>query len=492
MITPNPFVGPRTFSADEADRYYGREREARELYFQVVSQRLVLFYAQSGAGKSSLLRTRLMPRLKADGFAVLPYARVGGRLPDGLDEVDNIYVFNLLLRLDQGGTEPERLAKLRLADFMDGLSSEDGETYTWSEFEADVPDEAEETPIHVLIIDQFEEVVTNHPHRWQEREGFFRQLDEAMQRHPKLWVLLCFREDYLAAMDPFAPLMADKMRAQYYMQRLGREAALEAMSKPAAAFGRPFAPGCAEQLADQLREINIEGGGTGLGQFVEPVQLQVVCYQLWQNLADRPPGPITTEDLKRAGDVDLALSGFYNAAVVAAVEQGGATEITVRDWFEKKLITSSGTRGTVHQGPKLTEGLPNEMVFRLADRFLLRPEYRAGDTWFELIHDRLVDPILAANRDWLQSQDPLVRAAHAWNEGARSKAHLLAGRQLDQMPDLPAGSATRAGPRIWPWVTAALLIGVGLSVLARLDLLGDTLYRWTRAITEFLIPGSGQ
>ena len=30
--TTNPYVGPRTFSRQEADRFFGREREARELF----------------------------------------------------------------------------------------------------------------------------------------------------------------------------------------------------------------------------------------------------------------------------------------------------------------------------------------------------------------------------------------------------------------------------------------------------------------------------
>ena len=44
-----------------------------------------------------------------------------------------------------------------------------------------------------------------------------------------------------------------------------------------------------------------------LGQYVEPVQLQVVCYQLWENIKRRAFRPISRANLKRAGDVDRAL-----------------------------------------------------------------------------------------------------------------------------------------------------------------------------------------
>src|SRR5512143_2589154 len=91
----NPYVGPRTFTEAQGHLFFGREREASDLYARVLSERLVLFYAQSGAGKSSLINTRLIPKLREYGYAVLPVARVGGELPSGATEVDNVYLFNL-------------------------------------------------------------------------------------------------------------------------------------------------------------------------------------------------------------------------------------------------------------------------------------------------------------------------------------------------------------------------------------------------------------
>ena len=37
----NPYIGPRTFTREDHDRFFGREQEARELLSRVVSQRLV-------------------------------------------------------------------------------------------------------------------------------------------------------------------------------------------------------------------------------------------------------------------------------------------------------------------------------------------------------------------------------------------------------------------------------------------------------------------
>ena len=77
LANTNPYVGPRTFSERQRHLFFGREREARDLLARVLSERLLLFYAQSGAGKSSLLNTRLIPQLRdEEGFVVLPVGRV--------------------------------------------------------------------------------------------------------------------------------------------------------------------------------------------------------------------------------------------------------------------------------------------------------------------------------------------------------------------------------------------------------------------------------
>ena len=122
VSSANPYVGPRTFGYEQRNLFFGREHEARDLLARVLSERLLLFYAQSGAGKSSLLHTRLIPQLQEEkGFVVLPVGRVGGELPAGVAQVDNIYAFNLMASIDKGG-DPARLAHVSLSDFLARLA----------------------------------------------------------------------------------------------------------------------------------------------------------------------------------------------------------------------------------------------------------------------------------------------------------------------------------------------------------------------------------
>jgi hypothetical protein len=460
--TQNPFVGPRTFTYQEKDRFFGREQEARELRALVLSERLVLFYAQSGAGKSSLINARLIPQLQENGVAVLPVSRVSGELPAGVGQVANIFIFNLLLSLDQGDTPPERFSQMKLGHFLNHLTSPDGQYYYYDD--STPQNEAEGTgyqqPRYLLIIDQFEEIITTHLDRWTEREEFFRQLNQVLIDDPLLWVMLTVREDYVASLEPYAPLLQNKLRARFYMKRLEYEQALEAMKKPAERAGWPFAPGVAESLVDNLRQIRVQTSlnsptSEGLrgvpGQFVEPVQLQVVGYQLCENLKDRPGHQITSQDVQELGNVDLALAQFYEQALSETISQTNVSEIDLRNWFEMQLITEAGTRGAVYRGAQQTGGLPNQVVDLLIQKFLIRAEPRSGGTWYELVHDRFIEPILRANQTWRLKQ-PLLQLAQAWLDSGRSDERLLEGQPLQAAL---AANQGRLGPLVKEFLEAS-------------------------------------
>ncbi|HYX50336.1 MAG TPA: tetratricopeptide repeat protein, partial [Ktedonobacteraceae bacterium] len=164
-----------------------------------------------------------------------------------------------------------------------------------------------------------------------------------------------------------------------------------------------FAPGVAEKLVEDLQKTKVETlkGETIeiIGQFVEPVQLQVVCQNLWNELP--PDVMVITEEYRAKNvDIDRPLAKFYENAISEAVKQTGIPENILRDWCVKWLITSTGTRGIVHRGQKETDGIPNRALEILEDMHLLRSVWRAGAHWYELTHDRFIDPIRTSNESW--------------------------------------------------------------------------------------------
>src|SRR6266508_1488535 len=332
-VGKNPYIGPRTFRKQEGHLFFGREREARDLLALVASERLVLFYAQSGAGKSSLLNTRLIPNLVDKRYEVLPVGRVSGDLTDG-QGASNLFVYNLLRSLVQQGINLDALTELSLTNFLSTLNSND-EGYFYDDSPIPEIPEGEQyiASRRALIIDQFEELFSTHPEAWGKHADFFSQLAQAMQDDPYLWVVLVMREDYIAALDPYAHLLPGGLRARYYMQRMGHDAAVKAVEGPAEKGNRPYAKGVAEKLVNDLSSIKVRKPDgkleSQIGRYVEPVQLQVVCYTLWESLS--PEGTqIAEEDLKKVGDVNLALGNYYAERVRAVAEALHAKESKIR------------------------------------------------------------------------------------------------------------------------------------------------------------------
>ncbi|HYR74853.1 MAG TPA: tetratricopeptide repeat protein [Pyrinomonadaceae bacterium] len=434
-----PYVGPRPFEREEGQRFFGRERESSELLSRVIAHPAVLLYSQSGAGKTSLLNASLIPLLEKEGFEILPTARVRGLAPKDIpaEDIPNLYVFNVLMSWTGGTADPRLLAKMTIADFLNS------EVRPMSR-------EGMPTP-RVAVFDQFEELFTFYPERWNDRQNFFDQVSEALERDRLMRIIFVMREDYIAELDPYVSDLPEKLRTRFRLERLREDAALEAVTEPLDGTGYSFAGGVAEQLVNNLLEVPVEtaaGVATVVGEFVEPVQLQVVCQTLWQKLDHSDNKEITFDQLKAFGDVDLALSDFYETAIITVSSETGVNEGLLRRWFEHTLITTSRTRGTVFRGRQETGGIPNAAVDKLVDQHLIRGEVRGGARWYELTHDRLIEPIITSNQQWMlqrsgaeQTRQRLEKRAAEWvrngrpNSGLLDEAELLEARRWLESPN---------------------------------------------------------
>ena len=196
--------------------------------------------------------------------------------------------------------------------------------------------------------------------------------------------------------------------------------------------GRVFEQDAAQKLVDDLCRVRVQGAdGTPLeqkGLYVEPVQLQVVCLRLWDKL---PPTEkqISLGDVEQAGDTDTALAEYYESQVESAAMKTGVSERLIREWFDRKLITSNDIRGQVLMEPddQITS-VPNGTIRLLQAAYLVRAEKRGGSTWYELAHDRLVHPIRTNNKEWFdQNLSLFQRQADLWNNQNRIDGLLLRG-----------------------------------------------------------------
>lgn len=419
----NPYVGPRSFRKNEP--LYGRDRETRDLLDLLVAERVVLLYSPSGAGKSSLLNAALIPALEADGFGVLPIIRVHLDTPAGVPGLrpHNRYIFSALLSLEANLPEDRQLPLSVLAGM------------TLDAYLKHLSEPAENNDV-VLIFDQFEEVLTLDISDQEEKNGFFEQVGQAL-RNRRRWALFSMREDFVASLDPYLRPIPTRFATTFRLDLLTAEGAQEAIQRPAQALGVEFTTAAAEQLINDLRTTRIQrpDGATEerLGPYVEPVQLQVVCYRLWEQLPPRT-SRITPEHLKTAGDVDSALADYYALHVADVARQANYKERFIREWVAARLINAQGLRNQVLMEQDRTAGLDNHLIRGLQNAHLVRAENRRGSTWFELAHDRLVRPVRTSNTEWfLHHLTPLQRQATLWRDQNKPDSLLLDDKTLAEM-----------------------------------------------------------
>src|SRR5262249_39640868 len=109
----------------------------------------------------------------------------------------------------------------------------------------------------------------------------------------------------------------------------------------------------------------------------------------------------------------------------------GVSERAIREWFGRQLIMEQGIRGQVLQGQGQSEGLDNGVINALVDTHLVRGEKRRGATWFELAHDRFIEPVRRNNAEWIEANlTALQRQCALWESQNRPSGLLLRDQAL--------------------------------------------------------------
>ncbi|HEY5852439.1 MAG TPA: hypothetical protein VIT62_16960 [Lysobacter sp.] len=430
----NPYVGPVPLS--DGQKLYGRERETDELVDLIVSKRVVLLLSPSGAGKTSLIQAALAPALRElYELQPLPIIRLGYFSSDwGAAATTNRYRLAMLRALERHWPHAEQLADEALAGYS--LAS-----YFQQRLRPTPGGDARR--YWLLIIDQFEELLTVNPLDVEDKREFLDELggllagldaDDGTQ--VPIWALFAMREDRVAELEPYLDLIPTALAYRYRLDALALDAAREAISAPA---GDRMSSDAAKRLVDDLCTVVVrDAAGVETprqGRFVEPVQLQVVCRDLWQRIVVGENRSIEAGDVlssRDASEVDLALRAYFDREVDTAAEEAHVSERRLREWIGSQLITAGGVR-TQALRDATAIGDIDVAVGKLIDAHLLRSDVRNDREWVELSHDRLLAPIRAANEAWENAHlKPFQVRAKRWQlADARSDRNwLISGAEL--------------------------------------------------------------
>jgi len=403
METLHRYPGAQPFRDDEFSRrtFFGREPASVALTDQILANRLVIVYAKSGLGKTSLLNAGVAPRLREANSLPL-FVRV--------NDLKNGPLFSVL-----EGVKAE--AERQKIEYVPGDTSS-----LWSFFKTVEFWRNDLLLTPVLILDQFEELFTLQSQ--EEREGFLSELgylirgiappsqpvseSTTSEGPPAIRVVLSLREDFLGLLEEASDHIPEILDHRYRLAPLTYEMASKAITGPAAIEARDAStrafrlePDVVTSILAYLTKSTAGARGSG-GPHVEPFHLQLICQRI-ENIAafkqKQTSGEVVVNFKDLGGDAGLAetLENFYTDAIrsLPARYLRGA----VRVLCEQYLISPEGRRLSVEERELLRQlKLPRETLSQLVERRLLRTDRRSDSTYYELSHDALVQPVLASRR----------------------------------------------------------------------------------------------
>src|SRR5208337_714984 len=89
----HPWLGLHPFTEENQHYFFGRTAEIREIFLRVRENPLTVLYANSGLGKTSLLRAGLIPKLRVERFRpVHLLLDFGPRLPPPPPLIDQVRI----------------------------------------------------------------------------------------------------------------------------------------------------------------------------------------------------------------------------------------------------------------------------------------------------------------------------------------------------------------------------------------------------------------
>jgi len=342
-----PYPGLRPFQAEEWPIFFGREAMIDEVIDRLAAHRLVLIHGASGAGKSSLVRAGVLPKLERQ------HRRAGASWQTCTIRPSGGPLWNLageFARLQGAADDAERASRI--------VGQFNGRGATLSSVAGTLPELAGQRLC--VLVDQFEELFRfERESSREEAEAFVDLLvrssaevsakdsagttREAVPVH----LIVTMRSEFLGECARFEGLAEAINRTQYLVPRMQRDALLRAVRRPAQLYRGEVTLDLAERLI---------ADAAGRGDELPLIQHGLML--MWHEAASRVAyaGKIVLDatPLEAVGDLGKLLSRHADATVDAA-----APDPTCRHAVERlfRALTDLNVEGRAIRRPQVFRDL---------------------------------------------------------------------------------------------------------------------------------------
>jgi WD40 repeat protein/transcriptional regulator with XRE-family HTH domain len=441
-VTGSPYCGLKAFQDQDAGFFFGREAATTEVLDRM-SQLLgragsLVVSGVSGAGKSSLLRAGVLPRLRAEGLPGAPGAAWWPRVVftptrAPLDEL--ALRVGVLAAADAAAVRRElesapawfalTARQAALAGSPGPAGDADGAA------DGDQPGQRR----LVLVVDQFEELFTLCADEGQ-RRAFITALHAAAtaghgpDQAPAALVVLGVRADFEARCADY-PQLAGPVQDRYLVTAMTERQLRMAITEPAKKAGAKVDDDLADRLLAEVRTG--QPGAFGAGA------LPLLSHALDQAWRHRTGEAVTLADYERAGGIEGAVAASAQRTYDCLTP---AQQTAARQVFTRLTATSPDGTDTADRATRaeLTEGrspAEAEDVAAVLEAFAAERLLTLAADTVELSHEVLLTAWPLLRDTWLADThaDRIVRTrlhvtATDWARHARDPSYLYTGSLL--------------------------------------------------------------
>jgi hypothetical protein len=375
----SPYVGLTAYGEADADRMFGRRRDAGLVADHARSARLTLVYGPSGVGKSSLLRAGVIPRLR-EGAERLNRTLAVAYLSSWRDDPIEALRAELIAATGQASEVPPPPGS-PLADTLHYCEELVGGRL-------------------VIVLDQLEDYFV-YGDAGDHRLGRFSAEfpDCVAESGPGTSFVLSLREDALAKLDVFADRIPRFYDILVRIAPLTRAQAYEAIVRPLEWSGAQIEPALVDAV---LEELTTGAVSTLDGGWIDAPYLQLVMSRVWEAEVEEGSAILRLETLVRLGGTLTIIRGSVDNGLAPLDLR--SREIAAQ--LLRFMITPSGMK-VAHTAADLAEyaDVPIEDVLTTIEQLtaarLVRPLSSDGERRYEIFHDVLTEPLL----DWSRREE---------------------------------------------------------------------------------------
>ena len=351
-VTGSPYRGLAAFGEQDAAFFFGREAATAQVLDRMsrllAGTGLLMVSGVSGAGKSSLLRAGMLPRIRECGLAAAPGAASWPRVVftpthAPLDELalrvavlagtDASAVRRGLDTSPEGFALPARQAALARpaepAGDGDGSAAVGGQPSLQRRL--------------LLVVDQFEELFTQCPDEGQRRAFITALHAAATARHgpdqaPAALVALGVRADFEARCADY-PELADAVQDRYLVTAMTGRQLRMAITEPAKKADSGVDDDLVEVLLAEVRTGQPGTFGAGM--------LPLLSHALDQAWRSRAGQVLALADYERTGGIDGAVAASAQRAYerLTPAQQSAARQVFTR-------LTATSAEGVDYRRPR--------------------------------------------------------------------------------------------------------------------------------------------